>query len=404
MKTLVQIDLSNAKNVQGYEDLLRKRLNGLGYCVTKRKTIQPGPHFIELKKTPKPKGFKITDVASGSTVAGENYDLSLEEIERFWSKEYEKWCVEQRERKRRKEQEKAAKKTRPKTICITGGWTVTNDERAIKTLKEHIAQYGDFDANGHGAEGDIASVMYKAYRPKCCPEFSHVWPVDGDWHNLTDTNLRSDADETTLLVDLVPITAQRRIWHNDRRIFIKLSAYNQLFFTTYTEEMFRVLCDVTLLKSWYVYKNRLYCRVHGRIVAFSDVIVLFDAGRINVADIAGSLLDGKRWIQKNKLEADHLRNNTGNNCPHSLAIMPKGKNSSKNDMLIKISAPYAFITVRVGEDFRILLGKFGTPDEYYRYIVCHGVEQFLECLREFYQIAKDSGEMLPAPEDGDKTN
>lgn len=411
MKTLAIIDLTDTKSVQRYEDLLRKRLNGFGYCVTKRKTIQPGPHFIELKKTPKTKGFKITDVASGSTVAGENYDLSPEEVERFWSKEYEKWCVEQRERKRRKEQEKAAKKTRPKTICITGGWTVTNDERAIKTLKEHIAQYGDFDADGHGTEGDIASVMYKAYRPKCCPEFSHVWPVDGDWHNLTDTNLRSDADETTLPADLVPITAQRRIWHNERRIFLKLSMYDNLFFTTYSPEMFQLLCNKEELKSWYIQEqtrntktvHRLHCRVHGKITAFSELIALFDTGKVDMGNIAGSILEGKKWLRDNKLQTDHLRDNVGNNCPHSIAIMRDIKNGSKNDIVTRISAPYFFIVVRIGEDFRVWLGKCGTPDEYFRYIICKGAEQFRECLKAFYRIAKDSGEMLPKPEDHTKT-
>ena len=154
MKTLAMTDLTDTKSVQRYEDLLRKRLNGLGYCVTKRKTIQPGAHFIELKKTPKPKGFKITDVASGSTMAGENYDLSLEEVERFWSKEYEKWYIEQRERKRQKDQERAAIKTRPKTVCVDGRWTVTNDEYAISALKNHITQYGDFVGGGHGAGED----------------------------------------------------------------------------------------------------------------------------------------------------------------------------------------------------------------------------------------------------------
>ena len=38
------------------------------------------------------------------------------------------------------------------------------------------------------------------------------------------------------------------------------------------------------------------------------------------------------------------------------------------------------------------------------YIICNGVGQFLECLSRFYKIAKDSGDMLPMPEDHAKTS
>ena len=31
--------------------------------------------------------------------------------------------------------------------------------------------------------------------------------------------------------------------------------------------------------------------------------------------------------------------------------------------------------------------------------MCRGVDQFLDCLEKFYEIAKASGEMLPVPED-----
>lgn len=73
-------------------------------------------------------------------------------------------------------------------------------------------------------------------------------------------------------------------------------------------------------------------------------------------------------------------------------------------MVTEITAPFAFIPVRIGESFRILLGKYTGEDWYSRYIICNGVGQFLECLSRFYKIAKDSGEMLPMPEDHAKTS
>lgn len=392
IKTLSNVDATNKQDLQRYEDCLRHRLKKFGYKVIKRKTIQP-----KFDSTSKVRGFRIIEIGTDNVVGGENYDLSLKDIETFWFSIY-------KEQNADKEAEKLKKWLKKNNaVQLDGGWIVTNDARALKTLEDHILKYGSFDDDGYGTGGDIASVMYKAYRPWCCPEFSQVWPADGDRRNLTDTNLKSDADETALPSDMIPITTQRRVWHNKHRIFIKLPAYKQLFFTTYTAEMFDILCNTALLKSWAIIKNRLYCRVCGKIIAFADVVSLFDSGKIDMADITGSILSGKHWMQENKLETDHLRNNTGNNCPHSIAIMPKSRNSSKNTMLIKIMTPYSFVAVRVGEDFRILLGRFGMPDEYSRYIMCHGADQFLECLQKFYKIAKDSGEMLPVPENPDMT-
>lgn len=388
LKTLSQVDFTNKRELQMYEDYMRERMGKLGYRIIKRSSsqdVQPSGD--------KCKGFRIVLLNTDDVVAGENYDLSLADVETFWLARYNEknaGKAEERSRKRLKKMN---------AIQLDGGWIVTNDARTLQALKDHVSRYGNFDADGHGAGGDIASVMYRAYRPWFCPDFSRVWPLDGDWHNLTDVNLQSDVDKTMLLDGVVPITKQRRIWHNDLRIALKLPDYDQLFFTVYTPEMLRILCNETQLKSWYIYKKHLYCRIHGKIIAFADVIALFDAGKISMKDIAGSILEGKRWMQENKLETDHLRNNPGNNCPHSVAIMPKEKNGGKSDMLTKISKPFAFVAVRIGEDFRVLLGKFGTPDEYYRYIVCRGVDQFLDCLEKFYEIAKASGEMLPVPED-----
>lgn len=106
MKTLVQIDLSNAKNVQDYEALLRKRLKKLGYHLSKGETAKSGPRYIELLRKPKPRGFKITEIESGSTVAGKKFDLTIEQVEKFWLQKYEKWCIEQQEIKRQKLEEK----------------------------------------------------------------------------------------------------------------------------------------------------------------------------------------------------------------------------------------------------------------------------------------------------------
>lgn len=147
----------------------------------------------------------LANIYTGNVIAGENYNLSLADIETFWHSMYKEQNAEKQEKKfvrwRKKNND----------IQLDGGWIVTNDDSALQVLKDHIPQYGDFDADGHGAGGDISSEMYRAYRPWCCPKFSRIWPIDGDWRNLTDHNLWSDADETELPDGVIPITTQRRI-------------------------------------------------------------------------------------------------------------------------------------------------------------------------------------------------
>ena len=84
--------------------------------------------------------------------------------------------------------------------------------------------------------------------------------------------------------------------------------------------------------------------------------------------------------------------------------MPESQNTWKSDVITEIMAPFAFIPVRVGEKFRIVLGICAGGGEYFRYIICDNTEQLLSCMREFQKIAKSSGEMLPIPEDQTKTN
>lgn len=397
------VDLADKKAKQKYEDLLRHRFVRFGFRLSKGNSVQ--------QQMPTQIGYQIINKDSGTVVVGQDYDLTIQDVEKFWIDEYNRRNAEKRKKRQEEEEKREAAKKRPKTIKVDNRWVITNDDRAISALNDHISKYGNFDADGRGVGGDIATVMYQAYRPYGCPQFSRVWPIDGNWNNLTDLNLRSDADETALPDGVVPITKQRRIWHNEHRIFLKLPLYDDLYFTTYSPDLFQLICNMKQLQSWYIQEqirnsktvHRLHCRAHGKITAFGEVVALYDAGKVDMDNIASSILDGKRWLRKNKLQIDHIRDNVRNNCIHNVAIMPKGKNGGKNDIITRISSPFVFIAVRVGEDFRIMLGKFGTPDEYSRCIICKGAELFLECLKAFYKIAKDSGEMRPRPKDHTKT-
>lgn len=115
MRTLSRIDLSNPKSVQGYEDLMRKRLKKFGYHLTKRKTTL-NHNCIELKRGVQKRGFRITELDSGAIVSGEDYGLTIAEVEKFWLKEYERWYAEKRERRLQKYLKNFTAQKRPKTI------------------------------------------------------------------------------------------------------------------------------------------------------------------------------------------------------------------------------------------------------------------------------------------------
>lgn len=120
-------------------------------------------------------------------------------------------------------------------------------------------------------------------------------------------------------------------------------------------------------------------------------------------DLLKSIKDGCDEFSKNNMEVDHLRNNTGNNCFHNLTAMKTADNSAKRDLVVQISFPYFFVPVRVGDKFRILCGKIDGEDITIRRVICQGVDALLDCLRQFRDLAKNSGEMLSRPEDRTKT-
>lgn len=406
-KTLSEVDVSNTKALREYEDLLRKRLRRYGFSLKKRKTIQSEPHSRSNAK-----GFRIIDTASGVVLYGADYDLPIAEVESFWRKEFEKRDVEKQERDFKNRLKKL------NAIQLDGGWIVTNDARAFRALKDHITQYGDFDADGHGAGGDIASVMYRAYRPWFCPEFNQVWPIDGDWHNLTDVNLRSDADETTLPDGMMPITKQRRIWHDESRIALKLPVRDELFFTEYSPQRFQIIANKAL-HGWYVQPQerntktayRLYCRMAGGAASLAEIVALHDAGKVDINDVVGSILAGKRWLRDNDLQVDHLKDNTQNNCSHNICIVKSGLNGGKSDSVTEIMLPYVFLPVRVGNMFRVLCGRaqyHADTNDYdlttLKMIACQGADEFFKFVKEFKKAAEANGNMSKRPNDHSLTN
>ena len=90
------------------ENRLRKRLPKMGFRLQRGRTIT-SKHWLTRHPAP-PRGYRITVLASGEVIAGQNFDLSLDEVEAFWKKEEDKRIKRRREEKTAKMREDAAKK------------------------------------------------------------------------------------------------------------------------------------------------------------------------------------------------------------------------------------------------------------------------------------------------------
>lgn len=134
-------------------------------------------------------------------------------------------------------------------------YTLDRDLRVVEALKEHIERWGYFwiGGNGEGASkhGSLRLTIYKAYHPygrdidyKMPKKRRYVYLCDGNPCNLTSANLYVYGDE-------VPYNQSRRIWHDEFRIWIKLTNQDQVFFTDYDPVLYSILCN-TRLASWFV--------------------------------------------------------------------------------------------------------------------------------------------------------
>ena len=289
-------------------------------------------------------------------------------------------------------------------------FTLDRDLRAVEALKSHIERWGYFWLDGRkegaGKHGSLRLTVYKAYRaygrdidcamPK---DERYVYLCDGNPYNLTSSNLYVYGDE-------VACNQCRRIWHDEYRIWIKLLDRDQIFFTDYDPALYSILCN-TKLASWYIFSENgseyLFCRIDGSAIGLHTVVWLYHSDKLRMDDLIQSIKDGSDELSKSELQIDHLRNNTRNSCVHNLTAMERTKNNSKRDLIVQINYPYFFIPVRVGGNFRVLCGKINGEDVTIRRVICHGVDELLDFLRQFRDTAKSSGEMLPRPEDRTKT-
>lgn len=102
-------DKTDITEVRRHEDRLRKRLEKLGFHLSKGETVKRSSHLKKLKREPRSAGFKITNVSTGDVECGGKFDLTLEEVEAFWLREYNKWNVAKWKEKRKRREGQARK-------------------------------------------------------------------------------------------------------------------------------------------------------------------------------------------------------------------------------------------------------------------------------------------------------
>ena len=102
-------DKTDITEVRRHEARLRKRLEKIGFHLSKGETVKRSSHLKKLKREPRSAGFKITNVSTGDVECGGKFDLTLEEVEAFWLREYNKWNVAKWQEKRKRREGQARK-------------------------------------------------------------------------------------------------------------------------------------------------------------------------------------------------------------------------------------------------------------------------------------------------------
>lgn len=77
-------DKTDITEVRRHEDRLRKRLEKLGFRLTKGETVKRSSHLKQLKHELRSRGYKITNILTGDVECGGKYDLrKINEISNF---------------------------------------------------------------------------------------------------------------------------------------------------------------------------------------------------------------------------------------------------------------------------------------------------------------------------------
>ena len=103
MKMLSQIDKNDKNGLNRYKDLLRHRLRKYGYRLLSYAPYLEGKRNLKRSEKFSGKGYRLIEIQSCRVVAGQDFSLSLKQVENFWLEEY---IRRRRQRSREKQRQR----------------------------------------------------------------------------------------------------------------------------------------------------------------------------------------------------------------------------------------------------------------------------------------------------------
>lgn len=88
MKMLAQVNKNDKDSLNKYKDLLRHRLRKYGYRLVSYAPRLEGKRNLKRSEKFSGKGYRLIEIQSGRVVAGQDFSLSLKQVENLWLEEY----------------------------------------------------------------------------------------------------------------------------------------------------------------------------------------------------------------------------------------------------------------------------------------------------------------------------
>lgn len=81
------VDAENPIEIRQATDRLYHRLKKFGYLLQKGKIVTAKDEHIQLKRVSVQRGFRITNSTTCAIEAGDKFDLTLEQVNKFWEQQ-----------------------------------------------------------------------------------------------------------------------------------------------------------------------------------------------------------------------------------------------------------------------------------------------------------------------------
>ena len=282
-------------------------------------------------------------------------------------------------------------------------WRFDKDKAVLDKLIEYLEKNGSVNGNGFNntSKTQISQILWKLYYPYNDKRNGRVLFADGNAQNLSSSNLY-------IRGDCVAKNQNRRIWHNNDRIYIQCSCNTVRFSTDYEPGLFDLLCcsdfSAWCLKDPHSSIGYRLITSFGKIrVNLAEIVYGYYNYGLRAGNISKVLPKMKKQLSPKGLEIDHLRNNPENNTIHNLVLMPKRLNAKKGDLIARIGVPFWFVPVQKDGKIRVSLGDATTPNSE-RFLLFNNAKDFVVYLQQYQRECFLSRRMRDRAREPGKTN